>query len=129
MNILVPINNTEHIIDYVKNGATEFYIGFYDKGWNNKFGEYSDINRLSGYKENANPFTLEDIVIVIDKVHALRAKLYVTFNSSIYSADEVNFIKTYLKILREAGIDGVIVSTPDLIKAAKEEGLARVKFL
>lgn len=60
MNVLVPLNNISHIDDYIEAGAKEFYIGFYDEAWWEKFGEYADINRLTGFKKDANPYSFEE---------------------------------------------------------------------
>ncbi|WP_455717265.1 peptidase U32 family protein [Anaerosporobacter sp.] len=118
MRILVPLNNMEHIDDYIASGAGEFYIGFQDEEWTSKFGEYADINRMSGFKENANPFSLEDVVDIIEIVKNKGMSIYVTFNSSIYSEDQLNQIKKYFIVLKEGGVDGVIVSCIELVEIA-----------
>lgn len=118
MKILVPLNNMEHIDDYIAAGAGEFYIGFYDEEWTSKFGDFADINRMSGFKENANPFSLEEVIEIISKVKEKGMLIYVTFNSSIYSEEQLNEIKKYFIALKEGGADGVIVSCIELVEIA-----------
>ena len=43
MKILVPLNNAELLQKYIDAGADEFYIGFHDLQWSEKFGKYADI--------------------------------------------------------------------------------------
>lgn len=118
MRILVPLNNMEHIDDYIASGAGEFYIGFYDEEWISKFGDYADINRMSGFKEKANPFSLEDVIDIIKIVKDKGRHIYVTFNSSIYSEEQLSQIKKYFIVLKESGVDGVIVSCIELVEIA-----------
>lgn len=120
MRILVPLNNVEHIDDYIQAGASEFYIGFYDEEWSKQFGEYADINRMSGFKGKANPFTLEDVVEIIKDMKERGILIYVTFNASIYSEEQLNVIKKYFIVLKESGVDGVIVSCIELVEMANK---------
>ena len=123
MEILVPLNNAEHLKDYVESGAREFYLGFYDKAWHDRFGEYADINRLTGFKEVANPYSFEDILALITSPRGEDYKIYITFNSSMYSDEQLEYLKGYLERLKDVGCDGVIVSCIELVKIASEIGL------
>lgn len=104
-------------------GAKEFYIGFYDKEWSNHFGEYADINRLTGFKESANPNNLEEMIKVIETIKAQDGIIFVTFNSSSYSEQQLEYIRNYFKSLARTKVDGVIVSCIELVTLAVEEGL------
>lgn len=126
MKVLVPLNNKEHIKDYVEAGAEEFYIGFYDQKWYDQFGEYADINRMSGFKKTANPFDFEEVVAVIQEVKSLGAFIYVTFNSSVYNDAQLEIIKDYMQVLKKAHVDGVIVSCMELVQMANEIGVSSV---
>lgn len=126
MKILVPLNNLDHIHDFMDAGADEFYIGFYDEAWNNKFGDFHDINRMSGFKEMANTYTFEALLQCIKKMKEYNKELYITFNSSIYSQEQLNYIEKYFQKLKQAQVDGVIVSTIELVQLAKQYGLYSV---
>ena len=126
MRVLVPLNNIEHIDEYIKAGASEFYIGFYDEAWHKKFGEYADINRLTGFKKDANPYCFEEMIKVINEVKEKNIMVYVTFNASLYSEEQLDYIRRYWEILKQTKVDGVIVSTLEQVKLAKEVGIESV---
>lgn len=124
MKALVPLNNMEHIDDYIEAGAGEFYIGFYDEAWREKFGDYADINRLTGFKENANPYHLEEVIDIINSVKEKGVMIYVTFNASLYAQESLSYIESYMKRLKEStNLDGVIVSCPELVEIAVNLGI------
>lgn len=126
MRVLVPLNNKEHIDDYIAAGAGEFYIGFYDNAWWERFGEYADINRMSGFKKDANPYSLEEVGEIIKNVKQKGKLIYVTFNSSAYSADQIEMVGEYMKQLKATGVDGIIVSCTELVEKAAMLGINSV---
>ncbi|MBE6024193.1 MAG: U32 family peptidase [Cellulosilyticum sp.] len=126
MNVLVPLNNIDHIDDYIEAGAREFYIGFYDEAWWEKFGEYADINRLTGFKKDANPYNFEEVLEIIRQVKQRDVQVYVTFNSSIYNQEQLAYVEGYMQRLKETPLDGVIVSCAELVEVAKKVGLSAV---
>lgn len=126
MRALVPLNNIEHIDDYINAGAEEFYIGFYDEDWRNKFGEYADINRLTGFKKDANPYNFEEVLKIIEEVKKKKVMIYVTFNASLYSEAQLEYMTQYWRALKQTQVDGVIVSTLEQVKLAKEVGIDSV---
>lgn len=123
MEVLVPLNNIEHLRDYVESGAGEFYLGFYDQAWHDRFGEYADINRLTGFKQVANLYSFEELLDMITKHKKEDYKLYITFNSSMYSEQQLDYLYGYLVRLKEVDCDGVIVSCVELLKMAAKVGL------
>lgn len=123
MKALVPLNNVEHIDDYLEAGAGEFYIGFYDEAWHKQFGEYADINRLTGFKKNANPYNLEEMIEIIESVKEKGAMIYVTFNASVYSQAQIDYLKRYLNQLKKTEADGIIVSCPELVEMGSSMGI------
>ena len=126
MRPLVPLNNKEHIDDYIHAGAGEFYIGFYDEKWHERFGEYADINRLTGFKKDANPYSLEEVADIIRDVKAKGKMIYVTFNASMYSKAQLEVIADYMRYLKETNLDGVIVSCNELVELAGKTGVPAV---
>lgn len=123
---LVPLNRQEDLADYQKAGAGEYYLGFWDAEWHEKFGEYADINRLTGYKKATNYNTFQEILPIIKRVKAEQASIYVTFNSSIYSQDQLDYMEKYMQPLLEAGVDGIIVSCPELVEIARRNNINAV---
>jgi len=126
MKVLVPLNNTEHLDDYIHAGASEFYIGFFDKEWEDKFGDFNDINRMSGFRENSNSCDFNMVLAIIEEIKQYGKHLYITFNSSIYSMEQLDYVEKYFKILKEKEVDGVIVSTIELVDLAKRVGIPSV---
>ena len=126
MRALVPLNNHEHIDDYIAAGAGEFYIGFYDEKWHERFGEYADINRLTGFKKDANPYNFEEMCNIIKLVRAKGKLIYVTFNASLYSREQLAVIEEYMKALKAVNVDGVIVSCNELVEVAARVGVSPV---
>jgi len=123
MKALVPFNKTELLDDYIEAGAEEFYLGFFDKPWFEKFGEDGDLNRLSGYKESANQNSFEEVLEIIKKVKSYGKDIYVTFNAALYTQEMIDYMERYFDPLKEAGVDGVIVSTIELVEPSKKHGL------
>lgn len=126
MNVLVPLNNIEHIDDYIAAGAVEYYIGFYDEAWWKKFGEYADINRLTGFKKDANPYSFDEVINIICQVKQKGVHIYVTFNSSIYNQEQLDYIEGYMEKLKATPLDGVIVSCAELVEIANKVGIPAV---
>lgn len=126
MRALVPLNNREHIDDYITAGAGEFYIGFYDEKWYERFGEYADINRLTGFKKDANPYNFEEMCDIIKLIKQKGKLIYVTFNATLYSVQQLHVIQDYMKQLKEVQVDGVIVSCNELVEMAARMGVNAV---
>ncbi|MEE1072672.1 MAG: U32 family peptidase [Cellulosilyticum sp.] len=126
MRALVPLSSIEHVDDYIKCGAGEFYMGFYDPKWTEAFGDFADINRMSGYKEGCNPHTLEEVLNIIKQMKKKKKLIYITFNSSIYGQAQYPYLKKYMEALKEVNVDGVIVSCVELVELAKKVGVASV---
>ena len=123
MKALVPLNNVEHIDDYIESGAGECYLGFYDEAWHDQFGEYADINRLTGFKKNANPYKLEEVINIIEDTKKKGVMMYVTFNASVYSQAQLDYMVRYMERLKATSLDGVIVSCPELVEMASKLGM------
>lgn len=123
MKILVPLNNTDNIADLVAVGADEFYIGFYDSSWKSNSIDYYDLNRMSGFAEDANKYSLSELIVPVEMVHCLGKKIYVTLNSPYYGANQLSRIQEYLKVLKDISVDGVIASDIRVIELCARIGI------
>jgi putative protease len=123
VNVLVPLNAKEHLSDYIDCGASEFYLGFYCDKWRDKFGEYADINRLTGFRKLANSYSFEEVLELVGEGKSKHRSIYITFNSSLYSQEQIEWVEDYMKKLKEVEVDGVIVSCIELAVIAKRIGL------
>lgn len=124
MKVLVPLNNEECLKAFSDAGADEMYLGFYDEAWLEKFGEYADINRMSGFKARANQYNFHEMTEVAKKIKALGRSAFVTMNANCYSRERIAYIQEhYFPAIKEAEIDGLIISDVLLAKAAVEYGI------
>lgn len=126
MKVLVPLNNKERMDAFISSGAGEFYVGFYDEMWEKRFGEYQDVNRMSGFKQKANCNSFEEVVELLQELKLRKIPTYITFNSSIYSQEQIAYMRGYFERLKEISADGVIVSCGELVQLAKQVGIPAV---
>ena len=126
MKILVPFNSEELLDAFVEEGAGEFYMGFYDPAWSEQFGEYSDINRLTLFKETANRYTIDDVARIAGRLHEKDIPLYITLNAPGYRRDQMDYIRASIDKLAESGVDGIILGIPELISYVREKGLKAI---
>lgn len=127
MKILVPLNSEEHLDEYLEAGADELYMGFYDKEWSENFGEYADINRMSGFKEKANRYNFLQMIHLAKRIRESGKSAFITMNANCYSRPQIEFVKEhYFPVIKEAGVDGLICSDIHLMREAAEAGIATV---
>lgn len=127
MKILVPLNDIAYLSRHIDAGADEFYLGFYDEKWFEIFGRYSDINRMSGFRQYANRYNFEQAMEISCRVKENKRSVFLTLNANTYSMDQISYIKeNYFPMIRKVGIDGLIVSEYALAKAAHEAGIPTV---
>lgn len=127
MKILIPLSKKEYIVSYVEAGADELYMGFYDEEWSKRFGEYADINRMSGFGKRANPYSFEEIIDVIKTVKSNGRKAFVTLNANGYSKEQIKYMEArYFPALSNAKVDGVIMSDISAMMSAIKGGLSPV---
>ncbi|MCM1060667.1 MAG: U32 family peptidase [Eubacterium sp.] len=127
MKILVPLSMIEYIDPYIQAGADELYFGFYDENWNACFGDYSDINRMSGFGKRANPYSFKQAVDIIKEIKNKGKKAFVTMNANGYSKDQICYMENnYFPLLQDAKVDGIILSDVNAIVAAVRSGLQPV---
>jgi len=124
VKILAPLNNKDNISLFHAAGADELYLGFYDEHWKDRFGDYTDINRMSGFKKTANRYSILEIPEIIQEILAHNMGAYITINANVYSAEALDYLKDrYFPIFAESGVSGVIVSTENVAKCAVAYGL------
>jgi len=126
MNILVPLNSKEYIDKFIDAGAEEFYMGFDDDDWYTEFGNFSEINRMSGFKKRANRYTLDDVIDIAAYLSTKNAELFLTVNSPRYSEAQLNRIELYLQKVANSKISGIIISCPELLPIANKYGIKSV---
>lgn len=123
MKILVPLNNANYIDALIDAGTDEFYIGFYDERWDMAFGDQAEINRMSSMKKMANPYNFEEMLEIVSNIKSKGKSVFITINAPKYDTKQLAFLKLYFEKLHDAEVDGIIVSSPDVVLVAKSCGL------
>ena len=119
----MPLNNANALPRLHKAGVGEVYLGFHDDEWERRFGR-AELNRMSGFGREANPFDFGQSCALVAQAHALGIRAFICFNAASYSAGQFAFIaQAYLPSLAVAGCHGVILSSQALIGDAREAGL------
>ena len=101
--LLAPAGDLEKLKYAITYGADAVYLG----------------GKSFSMRANANNFTLDEILQGVDFAHERGKKVYVTVNISARNG-EFGEIEKYARSLRDAGVNGVIVSDPGVIMTIKD---------
>ena len=126
MTALVPLNNAGALPRLSEAGVGEIYVGFHDDDWGARFGA-AEINRMSGFGREANPFDFQEMCAHIGNANQLGMRAFVCFNAGSYTPEQIDYIaETYLAPLAQCGAQGVILSSQALAGPARAAGLGVV---
>lgn len=100
--LLSPAGDLERLKIALMYGADAVYIG----------GSFN-------LRANTKNFSIDEIKEGVNYAHSLNKKVYVTVNIAMHNK-EYEKIEAYLKKLKEANIDAIIVSDPAIIEIAKK---------
>ena len=103
MELLSPAGSYENLISAVRSGADAVYIG----------GSSFSARR------NAKNFTDDEIEKACDFCHLYGVKLYVAVNILIKES-EMNDALSYVRLLIESGVDGIIIQDIGLMKQVRK---------
>lgn len=127
MKILVPLNDLSFLERFIDAGADELYLGFYDEEWTQNFGDYADINRMSGFKKLANQHSFSEAMLIVQRIKKMGCGAFITMNANCYSHEQLAFIeKKYIPQMIESKVDGIIVSDINLALLASKYELPTV---
>ena len=122
MKILAPINDIKNLNSLIDAGADEFFFGFYNDEDIDRFGKYFELNRMSGFGRYANRFDYDQSINLIKEISSAKKDSFVTLNSSGYDSNALSYLEKYVDGLINAGVTGVIVSCPEMMKIVKKHG-------
>ena len=108
MKIMVPLSSFDSIDKLSAAGADEFYFGFYDENWTKKYGDFEEINRMSSFGSTAN-FSISECHDVIEKIHSNGKKVFITLNSAMYTANQIDWLLKKIYEYQLYHADGIIV--------------------
>lgn len=100
--LLAPAGNLEKLEFAIRYGADAVYIG----------------GQQFGLRSKAGNFSLDDIIAGINFAHEHGAKVFVVVNIIAHDQDLIG-LENYLKTLRDAKVDAIIVADPGIISLAK----------
>lgn len=122
MKILAPINDSNRIEALIEAGADEFFFGFYNDEDMEQFGEYFELNRMSGFGRYANKFSYEEAKELVKQINEFGKNSYVTLNSSSYAESALTYLEKYIVGFINTGVTGFIVSCPEIMEIVKKHG-------
>ncbi len=100
--LLAPAGNYEKLVTAIHYGADAVYLG----------------GKEFSLRAKAGNFSLEDMQRGVAYAHDHRVKVYVTVNIVAHNRDLVG-LDDYLCKLKDLGVDGLIISDPGIVSAAK----------
>lgn len=104
--LLAPAGDLERLKIALMYGADAVYIG-----------------GIFNLRANAQNFSMEDIKEGVKYAHKLNKKVYVTVNIAMHNK-EYEKVEKYLKQLKEANVDAIIISDPAIIELAQRQKLS-----
>jgi len=119
---MVPLANANTLEAFCQAGADEFYLGFYDIAWEEAFGPFEEINRMSSFGSQAN-FAWGVLKDVVKQVQAHGKRIYITLNSAAYSVAQLKQIEIYVEQLRQLEVDGLILGSLELLHHLRNCGI------
>lgn len=122
MKILAPLNDLNYLEPFMEAGADEFFMGFYEEKDEERFGRYFELNRMSGFRRNSSRFTFDEMLRATELIKSKGKEVYITFNSSGYSEEALQYMEKYVRALVDAGADGMIVSCIEAMDMVERMG-------
>lgn len=106
IELLAPAGNMECLETAFYFGADAAYIA----------------GKSFGLRAFASNFSNEEISAAVRLAHGAGKRIYITLNAVLYNA-EIGELRQYLAFLRDARVDGIIISDPAVLQAMREEGI------
>ena len=91
MKILAPLNSLENYRYFLECGADEFYLGYEDLKWEQQFGTFNELNKMSSIK-GSDIVEWENLSTTIEKLKQISNKpIYITLNGFTLLTSNVCF--------------------------------------
>lgn len=125
MNLLVPVVDAGQISRLLQcSDNLEFYAGFFLPSWQEIFGSYEDLNRMSSFRQSANIDGSQTLPLLVTA--AKGHEVFITLNAGIYSTAQIDFLRNILVQLKSMYVSGVILGDPRMAPMVREIGLKAV---
>lgn len=119
MKILAPFAKQSEIKPLAEAGASEFYCGLVDRGWQKTYTFVSSINLR--HDKIANLESFEELKKSCETAHSLNSKVFLTLNAHFYSEKQLPAVMSQAEKAVNAGVDSLIVADASLIPKIKKE--------
>ena len=117
MRVISPIDNLAECQMLLDAGADELYGGYVSPAWQEKFSLLTSINQRTF--ASAQISSSDDLIAILDKIHAGEKTFSLTLNAPFYSDDQLSMIVDYVGEVVAAGIDGIILADLSLLRCLK----------
>lgn len=117
MKIISPIDNPAELGDLAAAGADEFYGGFIPERWKKHFSLLASINQRTF--EAAQIATLEELIRIVQSVHAKGRRFSLVLNSPYYTDRQLPMVLDHVDDMVEIGVDGIILADIALLRMLK----------
>lgn len=124
MEIMIGIEESirETGIDkLVEAGATEFFCGIIPRDWSSVYDYQISLNKREWGPNQFHGFGT--LAVAARKVHSLKKKIAVTFNTHYYTREQVPLIEKYLGNLQDIGVDALIVGNIPFLLMLRSMGI------
>lgn len=125
MKVMTPFNDMCMLDALLNAGTDELYMGYHSDDWTKRFGEFTDLNRMSAYYR-ANGYTVDEINTVGDSVFKKGKSLFITLNANVYSQEQKEYLRNHLCKIDKNKIAGIIVSNIEVGQMVQEYGFLAV---
>lgn len=115
MKIVVPIRSYEQVHPLLSCGADEFYCGVIFDEWMKKYGHLIEYNRRGNFYLQANFSSIYELGKAIELIRNSKKDIYLTINAIRICEEQLPILDNLIKLSKEIGISGVIISDPILI--------------
>lgn len=124
MKILTPLCPDTCFEDLIPfRNDIELYAGFMDAAWEKQFGSGYGLNRMSSFSSGANYESFERLLEAAAKAVTLGIPVNITCNALSYDREQISFFRRrYMEPLLEIGDIGIIASSVEMVKCAREAG-------
>lgn len=122
MRILAPLKGFEQIEALISAKPDEVYLSFVDNEWDNKYGNFEEINRMSSFGPRANFIGQKNAMIAISKMSAVGIQCFLAINSPSYSDSQIAYLKRVIDSFAELDC-GFIVSDLSLALYCVEKNI------
>ena len=122
MKIVTPISSVSELDMLLHNGADELYCGLRTPEWEKIFKQNLWMNRRN--PNQANICSWEELGKITTAAHKNCVRVSITLNASFYPKKGMNYILNLgEKLVKEIGVDTLIVSDLNLLIALSKEKL------